>query len=255
MALTGLDKTSGAELCGLAHLVQSIEDILTTKQGSRIYRETYGSRLPQLVDAPLNDSFAMEAAVAIAEALDTEIMGEPVEPRFSLRRVLVPEFGYGSCRLILEGETDLSLGVDRGLEVGSAASSIQATSHQAWWQSFSREQALYDPASQAETARGQRAGRVVIMQGEMAVINAAGTFKPLLPPLQGSMRVYLNGQRLSPSDWQKAGDGFALNLELDEDDKVELDYQAFEPAEMPSHIELSQGASWLVIDGISLGRA
>lgn len=39
----------------LDQIKQSIQDILTTPIGSRIMRRTYGSLLPQMIDAPFNE--------------------------------------------------------------------------------------------------------------------------------------------------------------------------------------------------------
>ena len=37
-----------------AHIKQSIADILLTPIGSRIQRRDYGSRMPELIDRPMN---------------------------------------------------------------------------------------------------------------------------------------------------------------------------------------------------------
>ncbi|MCP3965628.1 MAG: phage baseplate protein, partial [Lentisphaerae bacterium] len=76
--MTGIDKTTGRYLSGLDHLKQSITDILTTPIGSRVMRREYGSRLPRLVDAPLNSSTLVDLYSATAEAL------QRWEPRFKL---------------------------------------------------------------------------------------------------------------------------------------------------------------------------
>ncbi|MCP4103294.1 MAG: phage baseplate protein, partial [Lentisphaerae bacterium] len=79
--MTGIDKTTGRYLSGLDHLKQSITDILTTPIGSRVMRREYGSRLPRLVDAPLNSSTLVDLYSATAEAL------QRWEPRFKLTEV------------------------------------------------------------------------------------------------------------------------------------------------------------------------
>jgi phage baseplate assembly protein W len=48
---------------------QSIQDILTTPIGSRIMRRTYGSLLPQLIDAPFNEITRLQLLAATATAL------------------------------------------------------------------------------------------------------------------------------------------------------------------------------------------
>lgn len=48
---------------------QSIQDILTTPIGSRIMRRSYGSLLPQMIDAPFNDITRLQLFAATATAL------------------------------------------------------------------------------------------------------------------------------------------------------------------------------------------
>ncbi|MCP4101679.1 MAG: phage baseplate protein, partial [Lentisphaerae bacterium] len=79
--MTGIDHTTGRYLSGLNHLKQSITDILTTPIGTRVMRREYGSRLPRLVDAPLNSSTLVDLYSATAEAL------QRWEPRFKLTEV------------------------------------------------------------------------------------------------------------------------------------------------------------------------
>lgn len=52
--MLGMDRTTGKPLSGLAHLQQSITDILTTPVGSRVMRRDYGSLIPLLIDQPFN---------------------------------------------------------------------------------------------------------------------------------------------------------------------------------------------------------
>jgi len=95
--MRGIDSKTGKALDGLAHLRQSIRDILTTPLGSRVMRRTYGSRLFELVDAPLNGSTVADIYAATAEALATW------EPRLKLRRVQVESHKPGSITLSVIG--------------------------------------------------------------------------------------------------------------------------------------------------------
>lgn len=81
--LRGIDSNTGKALDGIAHLKQSIRDILTTRIGTRVMRRDYGSRLPELVDNPMNELTKTELFAATAEAL------QRWEPRFLLDRVFV----------------------------------------------------------------------------------------------------------------------------------------------------------------------
>lgn len=96
--MIGTDAVSGAPLEGLAHLRQSIRDILTTPLGSRVMRRDYGSELPRLVDAPLNPRTLTRLVAATAGALARW------EPRIEVTRVSVDAVADGGrVSLTLEG--------------------------------------------------------------------------------------------------------------------------------------------------------
>lgn len=67
--MIGTDANTGKPLEGLAHLRQSIADILTTPLGSRVMRRTYGSLLMQLIDQPFTSTTAVRLYASVAEAL------------------------------------------------------------------------------------------------------------------------------------------------------------------------------------------
>lgn len=67
--MNGMNTATGKAAGGLEHLRQSIRDILTTPIGSRVMRRDYGSRLPDLVDRPLNPLTVVELYAATGEAL------------------------------------------------------------------------------------------------------------------------------------------------------------------------------------------
>ncbi|KFF48781.1 GPW/gp25 family protein [Salinicola sp. DM10] len=67
--MAGMDRTSGAALAGIAHIRQSVTDILTTPIGSRVMRRDYGSLLPELIDQPLDGATALRAYSATVVAL------------------------------------------------------------------------------------------------------------------------------------------------------------------------------------------
>ena len=81
-----------------AHLAQSIGDILSTPIGSCVIERDYGSRLPDLIDAPMNGATLVEVYHATAEALDLW------EPRFALERVEVLDATPGALEIRLYGE-------------------------------------------------------------------------------------------------------------------------------------------------------
>lgn len=67
--MRGTDASTGKPLAGIAHLKQSIRDILTTPIGSRVMRRDYGSRLFDLIDAPTNRETIADIYAATVDAL------------------------------------------------------------------------------------------------------------------------------------------------------------------------------------------
>lgn len=94
----GTSAADGSSIGGSAHLKQSVKDILTTRLNSRVMLRQYGSRLPELVDNPLNELTKVELFAATAEALATW------EPRIRLDRVYVQSVSEaGKIVIALEG--------------------------------------------------------------------------------------------------------------------------------------------------------
>ena len=97
--MKGLNKKTGQSLSGLEHLRQSIIDIITTPIGTRVMRRQYGSKVFELIDAPLNSSTIIFLYAAIAEALDRW------EPRLKLKRIEVVDVNEnGKCSLVITGD-------------------------------------------------------------------------------------------------------------------------------------------------------
>ncbi|ERV76686.1 bacteriophage protein [Pseudomonas aeruginosa BL04] len=95
--MIGLDRRTGQPLSGVAHLKQSIEDILTTPLGTRRMRPEYGSKLRRLVDLPVNDGWKSAVQAEVARALGRW------EPRLRLERVRVVAVMGGRINLELAG--------------------------------------------------------------------------------------------------------------------------------------------------------
>lgn len=96
--MQGTDATTGKRLSGVDHLRQSVRDILTTPIGTRVMRRAYGSRLYELVDAPMNRATILDLYTATAEALTTW------EPRIAVDQIRVSEAQPGRVVLELTGE-------------------------------------------------------------------------------------------------------------------------------------------------------
>lgn len=95
--MIGVDRRSGQPLSGVAHLRQSIEDILTTPVGSRRMRPEYGSELRRYVDLPVNDGWKSAVQAEVARSLGRW------EPRLQLDRVRVVAVVGGQITLELSG--------------------------------------------------------------------------------------------------------------------------------------------------------
>lgn len=96
--MDGINAQDGKQLGGIAHLRQSIRDILTTPIGSRVMRRDYGSPLFELIDAPTNRATLAAIYAATAEAIARW------EPRFKLTQVRAVSAAPGRVELDLTGE-------------------------------------------------------------------------------------------------------------------------------------------------------
>ena len=118
MIATGMSRTATdgrfAILPWQEHIDQSIGDILTTPIGTRNMRPWYGSRVPRLVDRPINQSWKLEVYVAAVEALGR------CEPRIKVKQVYVDAVGNGYIELRVAYEL-----VETG-EAGTAKARVSA---------------------------------------------------------------------------------------------------------------------------------
>jgi uncharacterized protein len=118
--MRGMSATTGKAIDGLAHLQQSISDILTTPVGSRVMRRDYGSLLPQLIDQPFNAATRIRLLAATATALMRW------EPRLRLTRVSI-DLGAdaGAVSVTLEGtRTDTPTAAAVGVTVPLQLSAV-----------------------------------------------------------------------------------------------------------------------------------
>ena len=94
--MIGMSASTGRSLETLAHLRQSIADILTTPIGSRVMLREYGSALYALVDAPMDAVTVLDIIQATAGAIGRW------EPRVGVERVEVSAAEPGSITLDLD---------------------------------------------------------------------------------------------------------------------------------------------------------
>ena len=95
--MIGMDRRTGKQLSGKAHLRQSIEDILTTPLGSRRMRPEYGSNLRRFIDLPVNEGWKSAVQAEVARSLGRW------EPRLKLELVKVISVVDGKITLQLSG--------------------------------------------------------------------------------------------------------------------------------------------------------
>ncbi|ODP33073.1 GPW/gp25 family protein [Pandoraea sp. ISTKB] len=96
--LVGMDRVTGMPLRGIAHVKQSIGDILSTRKGARRERPEYGSNIPLMVDLPLTRGLISEMQADAAQALGRW------EPRIKLERVVLVSLVGGKPTFRIEGE-------------------------------------------------------------------------------------------------------------------------------------------------------
>ncbi|MEZ3501599.1 GPW/gp25 family protein [Pantoea sp. KPR_PJ] len=65
----GMNRDSGQTLTDLAHIRQSVRDILITPLGSRVMRRRYGSLLSALIDQPQNPALRLQIMSACYMAI------------------------------------------------------------------------------------------------------------------------------------------------------------------------------------------
>lgn len=95
--MAGMNRFTGGKLDGLAHIEQSVADILSTPLGTRLGRREYGSLLPDLIDKPMTAANILRVYAATALAITRW------ENRVRLRRVaLVAGAAPGSATLTID---------------------------------------------------------------------------------------------------------------------------------------------------------
>lgn len=96
MTYVGLNNTTGRQISDLAHIWQSIRDILTTQIGTRVMRRNYGSEVPSLIDQPLNGVTRLRVMSAAVAAI------VQWEPRVSVQAVSFAIDGAGAMSVDIE---------------------------------------------------------------------------------------------------------------------------------------------------------
>jgi len=92
-----MNVNTGKTISEIAHIKQSISNILSTPLGSRVMRRDYGSRLFERIDQPVNGDLIAEIYSDVVEALFTW------EPRFEVEQVTLQSIDKGKIIIDLEG--------------------------------------------------------------------------------------------------------------------------------------------------------
>ena len=96
---SGFNATTGNWLTDLAHLRQSVADILMTPVGTRLMRRDYGSEIPDLLDAPMSPAILRLKIISAACQALTQW-----EPRLTLADIDVL-MQAGRAALTIRGYT------------------------------------------------------------------------------------------------------------------------------------------------------
>lgn len=108
-----IDRATGQAIDEVAHIRQSIGDILTTPIGSRVERRPYGSIIPDLIDHPYNAANRLRIMSATVMAI------QRWEPRVRITRVNVAATTSGRI------EIDMDATRVRGQRKGDSALAIK----------------------------------------------------------------------------------------------------------------------------------
>ncbi len=96
----GMSTTTGRTLRGRDELRQGLRDLLTTRIGTRVLNRTYGCRIWDFVDGPLNPATSLAMAGAVAEAVAQWL------PAIKTQRVTVTGDAEGRAVVTLYGVVD-----------------------------------------------------------------------------------------------------------------------------------------------------
>ena len=109
--MAGMCRHTGKRLDGWDHIEQSLEVIFSTRIGTRIGRRSFGSSVPDLIDAPATAETILDHFEAIANSLDQ------FEPRVLLNGFDIQKADEAGNISISVNVTEVSTGSQRAVEV------------------------------------------------------------------------------------------------------------------------------------------
>lgn len=98
----GMDSVNGQQVTDIAHLKQSVRDILLTPLGTRVMRRNYGSLLSLFIDQPQSSALKLHIIAACYMAL------LQWEPRIAIRAITVDDLPNGKMCVNLTGNIKFS---------------------------------------------------------------------------------------------------------------------------------------------------
>lgn len=218
-----IDHNAGGHVEGWPAVAQSIFTILTTRIGSRVFRRDFGSRLPELIDAPMNDAGRLAVYVAVADALDRW------ERRFILQRVSMIGHHDGRARMELIGlyvprghlgVSDVQLPVSLIANVQS--SSIEYAGDYTPIVTNQPEHVEIGDVQSASSSNGAGAGRIRSID-QFTADGAQNVFILTADPI-GAVRVFVGAVTLQQEDVARDGRAVSLSFVPDQGLKIEIDY-------------------------------
>lgn len=112
-----MSRESGRSIPEIDHIIQSIQDILTTPLGSRIMRREYGSMLPDLIDQPTTSVLILKLYSAIYTAISRW------EDRISIEQIQISNMQDGQLVIDLDAVYYLdqkNIGLNIPLKMGAS---------------------------------------------------------------------------------------------------------------------------------------
>lgn len=102
----------------IEHIRQAIADILTTPIGTRMMRREYGSKVPDLIDQPMNDMLILQ----LYSAIYTPILRW--EDRISIEQITIYDVKKGKLTFDLDAThitTNQKINLNIPLQMGAAS--------------------------------------------------------------------------------------------------------------------------------------
>lgn len=102
---SGTDRKTGQLITGERYLWQRLSDVISTPIGSLVGRREFGSRLFEVIDRNVTESYFMDVFIRLAEAINNPANGLD-DFRLSTMRIETPEAHHVELFIIGELQAD-----------------------------------------------------------------------------------------------------------------------------------------------------